>query len=265
VIGINSRAGRASASRSHQHGAGGEEESSRRHRRLPRRVDPALDRDPAEYLGLPAATGVIVNSVREGSPAHKAGIAQGDILTSFGGKTIDAEEDKDLNQFQRMVTQAPIGKPVKIALLRAKAPVTVSAVIGRQPKVEAKEEEARDLGINVKEITESIFLEFRLDTKQGVFVSYVEDGTPAAEANVQPGDVLQELAGRPVANLADFKAALEHSKAMKRFLVKTRRWKDLKFLLVKMGRGKEPATPAPEPIESTGNTGAPKGPAAGGE
>ena len=213
-----------------------------------------LDRDLAEYLGLPSASGVIVNSVREGSPAHKAGIRQGDILTSFGGKTIDAEEEKDLNQFQRMVTQAPIGKPVKITLLRAKAPMVVSAAIGRQPKVEAKEEEARDLGINVKEITESIYLEFRLDTKRGVFVSYVEDGTPAAEANVQPGDVVQELAGRPVANLADFKAALQQSKTMKRFLIKTRRGKDLKFLLVKMGRGKEPAAPAAEAIESTGNT-----------
>lgn len=224
-----------------------------------------LDRDLAEYLGLASVSGVLVNSVREGSPAQKAGIRQGDILTSFAGGAIEAEEDKDLNQFQRMVTSAPIGKPVEIALLRAKAPVTLSAVIGKQPKVEAKEEEARDLGINVKEITESIFLEYRLDTKKGVFVSYVEDGTPASEANVQPGDVVQELAGKPVTNLADFKNALRASKATKRFLIKARRGKDLKYLLVKMDRGKEPTAPAPHPIESTGNPGAPKGPGSGGE
>jgi S1-C subfamily serine protease len=196
---------------------------------------------------------VIVNSVREGSPAQKAGIRQGDILTAFAGHPIEAEEEKDLNQFQRMVTQAPIGRPVQVTLLRAKAPVAVSVVIARQPKVEAKEEEARDLGINVKEITESIFLEYRLDTKKGVFVSYVEDGTPAAEANVQPGDVLQELAGKSVTSLADFKAALAQAKPAKRFLIKARRGRDLKYLLVKMDRGKEPAAPKPEAVESTGS------------
>jgi S1-C subfamily serine protease len=223
-----------------------------------------LDRDLAEYFNLSETSGVIVNSVREGSPAQKAGIKQGDILTKFAGKPIEAEEEKDLNQFQRMVAQSPIGKPVKLALIRSGRPVAVSAVIARQPKVEAKEEEARDLGINVKEITESIFLEYRLDTRKGVFVSYVEDGTPAAEADIQPGDVVEELAGTRVGSLGQFKLALNKAKVEKRFLVKARRGKDLKYLLIKMGRGKE-GPPAPtEKIESTGGVKRPLTPQPGG-
>ena len=211
-----------------------------------------LNRDLADYFQLPNATGAIVNSVREGSPAQKAGLKAGDILTKFDGTPIEAEEEKDLNQFQRLVTSTAVGKAVTLTVLREKKPLQLSAVIAKQPKVEAKEEEARDLGINVKEITESLYLENRLDTRDGVFVSYVEGGTPAAEADIEPGDVVQELGGKPVHNLADFKKALALTKSTKRFLVKSQRGKDLKFLIVKLGRQKDTPVP-PEVSHSTGS------------
>jgi serine protease Do len=211
-----------------------------------------FNRDLADYFHLSNTTGVIVNSVRDGSPAKKAGLKPGDILTKFSGKPIEAEEEKDLNQFQRLVAGAAIGKPVTLSVLRDGRPLEVSAIIAKQPKVEAKEEEARDLGINVKEITESLYLDNRLETRDGVFVSYVEGGTPAAEADIEPGDVVQELDGKPVHNLADFKKAMAFPKSTKRFLVKTQRGKDLKFLIVKLDHLKE-APNAPDASHSTGS------------
>jgi serine protease Do len=204
-----------------------------------------LDRDLADYFNLSDTTGVIINSIRAGSPAKKAGLQPGDIITHFAGKPVEAEEEKELGKFQRVVAHTEVGKSVKIAVIRDHKPITLTAVIERQPKVEAKEEEFRDVGINVKEITESIYIENRLDTKKGVIVSHVEDGTPAAEANIFVGDVIQELDRKAVKNLPDFKRAIEGAQKARRFLVKARRGKDLKFLLVTMDRGTEaPAPPA---------------------
>ncbi|MFQ5458572.1 MAG: trypsin-like peptidase domain-containing protein, partial [Myxococcota bacterium] len=196
-----------------------------------------LNRDLAEHFGIPHTNGVIVNAVREGSPADKAGLAPGDILTGFDGKEVEAEEEKELSKFQRLVANTEIGKTVALAVLRDGQPTPLTAVVGRQPKVQADVEEARDLGINVKEITESIYLSQRLDTRVGVIVSHVENGTPAAESKLSIGDVIQEMGGKPVRNLADFQSALGAAEKTPRFLVKARRGKDLKFFLVKMDIG----------------------------
>ncbi|MDP3939184.1 MAG: trypsin-like peptidase domain-containing protein, partial [Deltaproteobacteria bacterium] len=182
-----------------------------------------FDRDIAEHFGLPDATGVIINSVREGSPAEAAGFQAGDLMTRFDGQPVEAEEEKELSKFQRLVANTEVGKSVKVDLLRDGKPVAVTAVIARQPKVQAEEEEARDLGINVKEITESIYISQRLDTMDGVIVSYVEGGTPAAESNLQIGDVIQEMDGKPVKNLAEFTSVLKTTEKSKRFLVKALR------------------------------------------
>jgi S1-C subfamily serine protease len=197
-----------------------------------------LNRDLAEHFNMSETSGVIINSVRAGSPAKKAGLQPGDILTHFGDQAIEAEEEKELSKFQRLVAQSKIGEPVKLKVVRDEKPITLTAVVSRQPKVQAEEEEARDLGINVKEITESIYIDHRLDTKKGVIVSYVESGTPASEAKIFVGDVIQELAGQKVGDLSDFKSALLDAENIRRFLIKARRGKDLKFLLVKMDRGK---------------------------
>jgi Do/DeqQ family serine protease len=203
-----------------------------------------LDRELAEYFNLSETSGVIINSVRAGSPAKNAGLQPGDILTHFEGKPVEAEEDKELSKFQRVVAQTEVGKSVELAVIRDHKPITLTAVIGRQPKVQAEEEEFRDIGINVKEITQSIYIENRLDTKEGVIVSHVENGTPAAEANIFVGDVIQELDRKVVKDLSDFKRAMAGTQNVRRFLVKARRGKDLKFLLVKMDRGTgTPASP----------------------
>lgn len=197
-----------------------------------------FDRDMAEHFGMPDTNGVIINAVRIGTPAEKAGLAPGDILTHFDGKEIEAEEEKEISKFQRLVARTSIGKTVDLSVMRDGKPVTLSTVIGRQPKAQAEEEEARDFGINIKEITESIYLSQRLDTKDGVIVSHVENGTPAAESKFAIGDVIQEIGGRPVRNLEDFQSALDEAEKKRRFLVKAQRGKDLRFFLVKMDIGR---------------------------
>jgi serine protease Do len=69
--------------------------------------------DLAQSFGLGSARGALVSDIVPGSPAAKAGVRQGDIITSFAGKDI-----KSVQQLQLAVANTPIGSPVEIEVLR---------------------------------------------------------------------------------------------------------------------------------------------------
>src|SRR5262245_8724267 len=63
----------------------------------------ALDRELADYFGVPDATGVVVNSVAPGSPAEAGGLQPRDVITRLDGVAVEAEAEEDLGNFQRQV------------------------------------------------------------------------------------------------------------------------------------------------------------------
>jgi len=198
-----------------------------------------LDRELASYFGIPDATGVIVNSVAEDSPAAAAGLRTGDILTRFAGQPVAAEKDEDLGGFQRLVAGVAPGEPVEIELLRERQPLTVRAHLAAQPKVEPEEAET-PVGFQVQEITDTIFRQQRLPARAGAYVSFVASGSPAAEAGLEVGDVVRRIETRPVDDLAGFREAIGQVAALPRFLVTVQRGDETLFLLVR------PGAPAPD-------------------
>jgi len=206
-----------------------------------------LDRDLAAYLGIPATTGVIVNSVADGSPAAKAGVRAGDVVTRFGGQPIEAEKEEDLGVFQRLVARTTPGERVALALVREGKAKTVQATLATQPKVEPAEADS-DLGFQVQEITEGLYRGQRLPTREGAYVSFVAGGTPASEAGLVQGDVVVKLGAQEIESLDDFRSASRAAEAEERVLIHAWRGSDLRFLLLKRGGrrvpGSEPASDA---------------------
>ena len=204
-----------------------------------------LNRDLAAYFGFPSATGVIVNGVIRDSPAARAKLAIGDVITAMNGVPVEAEKDEDLGNFQRWVAHAPPSETVKLEILRDGKPRTVKVKLGIQPKVEPSEAES-DLGFHVQEITENLYRKQRLASRSGAYVSFVARGSPAAEAGLHPGDVIEGLEGTDVGDLEAFRRAMKRAEEQSPLLIRARRGDDLKFLLLK--RGARPATPEePEP------------------
>jgi serine protease Do len=193
-----------------------------------------LDRELADYLGLPDTTGSVVNSVIDESPAARAKLRPGDIITSFDGTPIETEQEEDLGGFQRLVASTPPGQAVKLAILRDKKLRMVRVEIGTQPTVEPAEEES-EVGFHVQEITENLALRHRLSTDRGAFVRFVAHGSPASEAGLRVGDVIERIENREVADLDDFRGAMEEAAEQQRFLITARRGRETKFLLVKRG------------------------------
>jgi S1-C subfamily serine protease len=193
-----------------------------------------LDRELADYFGLPDTTGVVVNSVVSDSPAERADLHPGDIITHFAGVAVEAEKDEDLGAFQRLVAGVVPGQEVDIALVRERAERKTRIVIGTQPKVDPNQVET-ELGFHVQEITANLVRDQRLGSAEGAFVVFVGRGSPAREAGLRVGDVVVRIEDVGVANLDDFRRALEKVADMRRFLVTARRGEERKFLLMKPG------------------------------
>ena len=213
-----------------------------------------LDRELAAYYELPDATGVVVNSVAEGSPAARAGLQTGDILTRFAGEEVAAEKAEDLGRFQRLVASFEPGRSVEIELLRERRPVTRSATLAVAPKVDPDELET-EVGFHVQEITDATFRAERLRSRAGAFVSFVASGSPAAEAGLDVGDVVRRIEQRPVDDLASFREAITEVQSLPRFLITAERGEETLFLLLRPGasaaeRIDEPEDPPGAPGEA---------------
>jgi S1-C subfamily serine protease len=194
-----------------------------------------LDRELADYLGIPDATGVVVNSVMQGSPAAWAGLRTGDVITSFNGVGVEAEKIEDLGNFQRLVAEVAPGEAAVMELSRDGERVTAQLAIGAQPNIDPAEAESAALGVHVQEITENLAREQRLESTAGAFVFFVARGSPAREAGLRMGDVIVGIEQATVANLEDFRREIARAEQLERFLLTTRRGEETKFLLVKPG------------------------------
>jgi len=190
-----------------------------------------FDRELARYWNIPDVEGVVVAGVVDPSPAGTAGIRVGDILTHFEGEALRAEKDEDVGRFQRLVALAPVGKAVEIGLIRKREPRTLKVTLGPQPRVVPDEEET-DFGFIVQEVTEKTFRSQRLSSRDGVFVSFVERGSEAAEAGMNPGDLVQWVDDRNINDIESFRSAMAAIQAGVPFLVRARRGLDTRFLLV---------------------------------
>ena len=161
----------------------------------------------AKSFDLKEKQGALVAQVVSGGPAEKAGIEQGDVILGFDGKEI--AESKDL---PRIVASTPVGKTVTVKLLRN------GKVVDRQVKVGEMEEKVdisklpsshKTLGIAVQNLTPEIAKELGVKKDTGIVVTQVEPGSPAADAGIQTGDVIQQVNRKPVKNVEDFVQKVE--------------------------------------------------------
>jgi serine protease Do len=194
-----------------------------------------LARELASYWKLDDVSGVIVNGVARGSPAELGGLRVGDIVTRFDGQPVTAEKGEDVGQFQRLVARTPVGKQVVVEILREHKPEKLSLALGVQPKVVPDEEET-PFGFAVQEVTEAASRQYRLTSRDGVLVSFVESGSEADEATLALGDVVQRVENVDVSDIESFRRAMRSVDPRRPFLVHALRGEDLRFLLIQPRR-----------------------------
>jgi serine protease Do len=150
------------------------------------------------------AHGVLVASVLPESPAQAAGMQAGDFITQYNGQTVlDARAPEDLPVFNRLMLSMPVGTPVTILGKRDGKPAQWSLKTVKREPNEARERELIEWGLTLRDFTRVSALESHRPDRQGVLVDSVRPGGASAEAKppLQPGDVITQLNGVPVADL----------------------------------------------------------------
>ncbi len=169
--------------------------------------------DIADSMGLKKATGALVAEPQAGSPAAKAGIQSGDVITS-----VDGDEVHDARELARRIgTMAP-GVTVNLGLIHQGEEKTVSLTLGTLPN----EKQAANANPSEHEVPDSDIPKLGLtlapankvsgSNGNGVVVTAVSDGGVAAEHGFQVGDVILDVGGKSVATPADVRASLSDAR-----------------------------------------------------
>jgi len=185
---------------------------------------------PGSSIGVTvrdADSGVVVQEVREGSPASRAGMKDGDLVTEF-----DGERTRSAAQFTRLVRETAPGKTVKMAVLRNGMPTTLDIT----PEARGSDDirfpnltrdidrhlqalprdfnfdfnlaepwvsvySPRRLGMTVTPLSDQLAAYFGV--KQGLLVSEVVAGSAAEAAGLKAGDVITTIRGQAVSSSDD--------------------------------------------------------------
>src|SRR5215470_5728974 len=194
----------------------------------------------ARSFGAKDAKGVLINEVMPDSPAAKAGLKPGDILLEFEGRALDGPAD-----LQRSVGFFVPDRSAEVKIWRDQAEKTVEVKVGQAPDERQAQQQQRPgggrtrsmLGLEVRPITPEIARQLNLRTTDGVIVVRVEDGTPAAEAGVQRGDVVKQLNGQSVRTMADFERLTRDMKEGDPLTVLLQRGAMSLYVAFRVGRG----------------------------
>ena len=164
--------------------------------------------DLAKSFKLEGPQGALVASVAAGSPAMNAGVKRGDVIVEYDGHRI-ARSDA----LPRVVAETPVGKDVALVVVRDGKPVTLSVKVARlaeaPERVVAESNTTAPLGLTVQTLTPALARQFGLHESAGVLVRGVEGASPAADAGVQPGDVIAEIDRQPVKSVDDLEHAID--------------------------------------------------------
>lgn len=161
----------------------------------------AVTSDVAEALGLDKARGALVSSVLPGSPAEKAGLKPGEVVTAVNGITV---EHPDALGY-RLATVGISGQ-AKLTVSDGGKEKTLTIALDRAPETPPRDErqiEGRNpfSGAVVANLSPRVAEELRMPANSvGVVVTDVTRGSPAARIGLQPRDIIVELNGTSVAS-----------------------------------------------------------------
>jgi serine protease Do len=195
--------------------------------------------NPVLLQELGAPHGIYVEEVRAGSPAARAGLKPGDIITEVNGHAVKSGSD-----LVDPIVATPIGGSVRVNYIRDKqhkeATVTVEDRARLFPDsasaraVEPPEDEGvSEFGLRVEELSPELARRLGMQRQGGVIVTQVEAGSFADDLGFAPRDLVVEVRGEVISSLADYRKALSALKPGQRVLFKVlRRVGDDRFLTV---------------------------------
>lgn len=205
---------------------------------MPIKVQVLTD-DLATSLGLEGRTGVRITRIYPNTDKETSGLKIGDIIVAIDNLQIETSEPEEVDTFNDMIRQYSIGTVVSLKIIRNKKPVNIKIKLSQSPR------SPRDMptydeticGFSARDITwfDKADNEWN-DEQKGAYVEGVEVSTWADLANLQTGDLITEMNGKPVTNLYSLKKVLEEMRINKpeSVIIKTLSDNDVKIVLMRL-------------------------------
>ncbi len=162
---------------------------------------PAFTPEIAESLGLENAKGALIQQVIEGSAAEKAGIKAGDVVTTVNGKAVT-----NASELRNTIGLLRIGEKVEIGLIRDGKPRRVTATIGERDGSGASG------AASIHPALEGATLG-NAENNSGVVIQAVAEGSPAAQNNLRPNDVILAVGRVRITNIEQLRATIKNANA----------------------------------------------------
>ncbi len=183
-----------------------------------------LNENLGDYFGIKEKKGALVNKVLKDGPAEKAGLKESDVIVKFQGEPI-----ANIRELIKKVGDTEVGKKVKIQVVSNNTTKDLEVVLGKRPanidELEAGEAGVTSSeyfrGIKVANISAEIAKYYKQPEAEGVIIVDVEAGSPAEDAGLSQGDIIQEIERQPIKNISDYNSVIAKIKADKNILVRT--------------------------------------------
>jgi serine protease Do len=190
----------------------------------------------AESLGLKQAQGALVAEPQADSPAQKAGIVAGDVITAVNGDPV-----KDARDLAKKIGGAAPGTSVKLTVVRGGTENTLTLTLGELPRDRQASNDSsqqRDLpGTGLPHLGLTL-APAKSSGGEGVLVTAVDPDGPAAEHGFQAGDLILDVSGRTVSTPADVRKAFTDARTQgkRTVLLRVKSGSAMKFVALPVGR-----------------------------
>ena len=171
-----------------------------------------IDSDLSASLDLDSRKGVLVTEVKEDTPAEEAGLKPYDVIVAVDEVPTDGPA-----ALKSYIAHQPPGTEVQLTVLREGRQRTVTAELapldeeGRGSTPETPREQEK-LGLAVRELTEEVAHRLGFsEEEEGVVISRVKRGSPAARAGLRRGDLIIEIDREPVGSVREYREAIEEA------------------------------------------------------
>ena len=195
--------------------------------------------DIADSLGLKQAEGALVAQPQPDSPAAKAGVKSGDVITAVNGQTV-----KGANDLARKIAEMAPGTNASLTILRKGEQETVSLTLAKMPETQQANAGAEDHGqgnADLPKLGLSLAPAGAVEGAggQGVVVTGIDPNGAAAEHGILTGDVILDVGGRSVATPSDVRTAVRDARAggKRAVLLRMKSGDQTKFVALPLGQG----------------------------
>jgi serine protease Do len=175
----------------------------------------------ASYFNLENTEGVIIAQIDENSPAEKYGLRRGDVLLEMDGKPV-----KSVGHFRNIIALSIPGTEIELKVVRNGEPLSLQVILGSVSDTEgdrlASQDVIEKLGFIIQDLTDDLSTKYGYKNMNGVLISNVQAGSPAALAGLRPGMLIIEVNRSNVSNVADFDKAFQASRESKKLLLLVR-------------------------------------------